>query len=116
MDPAHWRAVKDGLADALSRPPADREQLLASLPPELRAEVAALLGPRTGAPPAQAMLLSRGLVHLVQTSAVYWTRHPETGSREEVQDRLFRLAWGGIKSLNEEHAEAAPRLGGDDQD
>lgn len=83
---------------------------------EVAHAVAALLGPRTGAPPAQAMLLSRGLVHLVQTSAVYWTRHPETGSREEVQDRLFRLAWGGIKSLNEEHAEAAPRLDGDDQD
>ena len=83
---------------------------------EVAQTVAAFLGPRTGAPPAQAMLLSRGLVHLVETSAVFWTRHPEAGSREEVQDRLFRLAWGGIKSLNEEHAEAAPRLSGDDQD
>ena len=55
-------------------------------------------------------------MHLVETSAVFWTRHPEAGTREEVQDRLFRLAWGGIKSLNEEHAEAAPRLSGDDQD
>ncbi|KMK74276.1 TetR family transcriptional regulator [Kocuria rhizophila] len=83
---------------------------------EVAQTVAAFLGPRTGAPPAQAMLLSRGLVHLVETSAVFWTRHPEAGTREEVQDRLFRLAWGGIKSLNEEHAEAAPRLSGDDQD
>lgn len=78
--------------------------------------VAALLGPTTGAPPAQAMLLSRGLVNLVQTSAIYWIRHPESGSREEVQDRIFRLAWGGIKSLNEERPEPAPRLGGNDRD
>ncbi|MDO4918877.1 TetR/AcrR family transcriptional regulator [Kocuria sp.] len=78
--------------------------------------VAAQLGPHTGVPSAQAQLLSRGLVNLVQTSAVYWVRHPEAGSAQEVQDRLFRLAWGGIRSLNEEHPEPAPRLGGNDQD
>ena len=77
--------------------------------------VAALLGPHSGVPPAQAALLSRGLVHLVQTSAVYWVRNPETGTREEVQERLFRLAWGGIKSLSEDPAEADPRLGGENQ-
>ena len=78
--------------------------------------VAALLGPTTGAPPAQALLLSRGLVNMVQTSAIFWIRHPESGSREEVQDRIFRLAWGGIKSLYGEHTEPAPRLGDDDRD
>ncbi|RKQ36753.1 TetR/AcrR family transcriptional regulator [Kocuria tytonis] len=78
--------------------------------------VAARLGPHTGVPHPQAMLLSRGLVHMVQTSVVYWTRYQETGSRQEVQDRIFRLAWGGIKSLGDEHGEPAPRLSRNDQD
>lgn len=76
--------------------------------------VAALLGPHTGVPPLQATLLSRGLVHMVQSSAVYWMDHPDAGSREEVQRRVFRLAWGGIKTLEGDHAGAAPRLGGND--
>ncbi|NDO77203.1 TetR family transcriptional regulator [Kocuria indica] len=77
--------------------------------------VAAVLGPRAGMPPAQATMLSRGLVHLVQTSAVFWTRHPEAGTREEVQDRIFRLAWGGIRTLDEERREPAPKLIGNDR-
>ena len=77
--------------------------------------VAAVLGPKAGMPPAQATMLSRGLVHLVQTSAVFWTRHPEAGTREEVQDRIFRLAWGGIRTLDEERREPAPKLIGNDR-
>ena len=33
---------------------------------------------------------------------------------EEVQEQVFRLAWGGIRMLDEDRAEAAPRLSGDD--
>lgn len=76
--------------------------------------VAALLGPNAGIPALQAILLSRGLVHMVQSSAVFWINHPESGPRQEVQERVFRLAWGGIRTLDEDRAEAAPRLSGDD--
>lgn len=48
MDPAHWNAVKDGLADALHLPPDERPAFLASLPLSLRSDVAALLAAEDG--------------------------------------------------------------------
>lgn len=64
--------------------------------------IASVLGPNVGIPLPQAAMLSRGLVQMVQTAAVYWIHHPDSGSREEAQKQVFRLAWGGISILDED--------------
>ena len=61
-----------------------------------------MLGPNVGIPHTQAAMLGRGLVQMVQTAAVYWAQHPESGSRQEAQEQVFRLAWGGISILDED--------------
>lgn len=64
--------------------------------------IASVLGPNVGIPHAQAAMLSRGLVQLVQTAAVYWAQHPQAGSRVAAEHQVFRLAWGGISILDED--------------
>ena len=64
--------------------------------------IASVLGPNVGIPHTQAAMLARGLVQMVQTAAVYWAQHPESAMRQEAQQQVFRLAWGGISILDED--------------
>lgn len=64
--------------------------------------IASVLGPNVGIPHTQAAMLGRGLVQMVQTAAVYWAQHPESATRQEAQQQVFRLAWGGISILDED--------------
>lgn len=64
--------------------------------------IASVLGPNVGLPHNQAAMLGRSLVQMVQTAAVYWAQHPGSATRQQAQQQVFRLAWGGISILDED--------------